>query len=122
MTALASAMRSPWTWLFAAAVFEVAFTTVLRVSTRPGAHWGWQLLFVGCLAGSFGCLERAIRPALDGRPAIPVGTAYAVWTGIGAAGTLLVGLLVFGERATPLRLLLLAVLLAATIGLKLVEH
>ncbi len=51
---------------------------------------------------------------------IPLGTSYAVWTGIGAAGTVLIGLVYFGEPATTLRLLFLSTLIASIVGLKLV--
>jgi quaternary ammonium compound-resistance protein SugE len=50
---------------------------------------------------------------------LPVGTAFAVFTGIGAAGAALVGILVYGESATPLRLLLIAAIIASIAGLKL---
>ena len=52
---------------------------------------------------------------------LPVGTAYAVWTGIGAAGTAILGMVVLGDSAAPLRLFCIALILAGVIGLKLVS-
>jgi len=53
---------------------------------------------------------------------LPIGTAYAVWTGIGAVGTVIIGILVFKEPATPLRLFFIFTLIASIIGLKLVTN
>lgn len=98
-------MLTGWSALLVAGVFEVGFTTALKLEQRDKRYF-W--LFLLCAAISFFFLERAIQT-------LPIGTAYAVWTGIGAVGTALVGMLFFGEKATPLRLGLLgtAVLLIA---------
>ena len=98
----------PWIVLVAAGLFEVGFTTCLKLEQRSK----WFLVpFVICAGASFALLAEALR-------AIPLGTAYAVWTGIGAVGTVLVGALAFGERLKPVTLGLLGVVLAMIVGLK----
>lgn len=103
-----------WTHLILAGLLEIGFTTALRYVegfTRPGP----TLAFAVCAAASLYFLQRS----LDG---IPLGTAYAVWTGIGAAGTALLGIVVFGESAANSRLVFLVLLIGSIIGLKLVSH
>ena len=72
----------------------------------------WTLGFLASVAVSMGLLEMASRT-------IPMGTAYAIWGGIGAAGTVIVGLWFFGEPATSIRLLLLVALIGCIVGLRL---
>jgi len=103
----------PWLLLLVAGLFEVGFTTCMKKSEgfrQP--FWAASFLFFAVL--SFVFLALAVRR-------IPLGTAYAVWTGIGAAGTILVGIFLFGEAPNPLRLLLVAVIVGAVLGLRLVE-
>lgn len=102
-----------WLTLLAAGLFEVGFTTCMRLS-EGFRHPGWTSGFLVCAVLSFILLERAQRT-------IPLGTAYAVWVGIGAFGTALVGMLLFREPVETVRLVLLAVLVGAIIGLKLVS-
>jgi len=103
-----------WVYLLLAGVFEIGFTTSMR-------YLGWPprglplLAFLVCSSLSFGLLIAAIQT-------VPLGTAYAVWTGIGAAGTVLVGIAIYGETASFLRVMLLAVLICAIVGLKLAEY
>ena len=103
-----------WVYLVLAGLFEIGFTTSMRYmdwSLKP-----WPIVaFLVCSALSFGLLIVAMRD-------IPLGTAYAVWTGIGDAGTVLIGILVYGEPAGTLRLLLLMLLIGSIIGLKLVSQ
>ncbi len=100
-----------WTLLLLAGLFEVAFTTFLRFA--DGFRNLWPTLgFLASASLSFFFLERAAR-------AIPIGLAYAVWVGIGAAGTILVGRLFFGEPLSPAQMVLVAVLIGAIIGLRL---
>ena len=101
-----------WTLLVIAGFFEVAATTTYRFTDHLHKLWPTALFFLLGLF-SFICLQRAIVYGIS------IGTAYAVWTGIGAAGTVAVGLLYFDEPATAIRLMLLAVLIASIIGLKL---
>ncbi|MFN7174288.1 MAG: DMT family transporter [Thermaurantiacus tibetensis] len=101
-----------WILLVMAGLFEVAFTTFLRFA--DGFRNLWPTLgFLASATLSFFFLERAAR-------AIPIGLAYAVWVGIGAVGTILVGRLFFAEPLSPAQLALVAVLLAAIVGLRLV--
>jgi quaternary ammonium compound-resistance protein SugE len=101
-----------WIYLLLAGAFEVGFTTAIRFID------GWKpwpfLLFLACAVASAIFLYKALD-------SIPLGTAYAVWTGIGAAGTVLLGIVFFKEPADTLRLLFLATLIASILGLKLVS-
>lgn len=100
-----------WLWLAVAGMFEVGFTTCLRY-TDGFRHLPWTAGFLICAVLSFVFLERAAK-------VIPLGTAYAVWVGIGAVGTVLVGVLFDGEPLGATRTLLLGGLLACIAGLKL---
>lgn len=100
---------SAWLWLVLGGLFEVGFTTALKLQQQD-ARYG--IVFLICAILSFDFLARAIKT-------IPLGTAYAIWTGIGAVGTVAVGATLFHESLSPLRLLLLGGLIAALIGLKL---
>lgn len=105
-----------WLYLLFAAGLEVGFTTTLRlIHQAPRTPWELHLLFIGLIVGSFHFLQIALKT-------IPLGTAYAVWTGLGAAGTVIVGVLFFNERADFIRLALIGLVVAAAAGLKLTEH
>ena len=100
-----------WALLILGGLFEVGFTTSLRfvdgVRNAP-----WTAAFLVSVAISMGLLEQAART-------IPMGTAYAVWGGIGAIGTVIVGMGWFGEPTTTIRVLLILAIVAAIAGLKL---
>ena len=81
-----------WLLLIAGGLFEVGFTTSLR-HVDGFRNWPWVLAFLVSVTLSMGLLEVASR-------SIPMGTAYAVWAGIGAAGTAIVGILVYQEAAS----------------------
>lgn len=103
-----------WLCLIVAGLLEVVMAVCLKDSagfTRLGPSVGMVLAGVA----SFALLALALRT-------LPVGTAYAVWTGIGAAGTALFGLLVRGEPATALRLGALALIVVGVIGLRLASE
>ena len=100
-----------WLWLILGGLFEVGFTTALRF-VDGFRNLPWTLAFLGSVTLSMGLLEVAART-------IPMGTAYAVWAGIGAVGTVLVGMAYFDEPATLIRLLLILTIVAAIAGLKL---
>lgn len=102
-----------WMALILGGLFEVGFTTSLRF-VEGFRNWPWVLAFLVSVTLSMGLLEYAART-------IPLGTAYAVWAGIGAAGTALVGIALFGEIASLPRLLLIAGLIGCIIGLKLIK-
>lgn len=102
-----------WALLLLAGLFEVGFTTCLRLSEGFRHPW-WTAGFFVCVVISFFLLERAQRT-------IPLGTAYAVWVGIGAVGTVIVGIWLFREPLETARMVLLAVLVGSIIGLRLVS-
>lgn len=100
-----------WTILFFAGLFEVVWAVGLKYTegfTRPWPTVGT----LAAMAISFGLLAQAMK-------ALPLGTAYAVWVGIGAVGTALVGITLLGEPANPGRLISIALIVAGVIGLKL---
>ena len=92
-----------WTYLLMAGLFEVGFTTALKLEQKD-KRYIW--LFLLCAFASFSFLERAMQT-------IPLGTAYTVWTGIGAVGTF------FGERLSRVQLGLLALVVALIGALRL---
>jgi quaternary ammonium compound-resistance protein SugE len=100
-----------WFWLILGGLFEVGFTTSLRF-VDGFRNVPWTIAFLVSVAISMGLLELAAR-------SIPMGTAYAVWGGIGAVGTVLVGILWFAEPAGMIRISLIFVIVAAIAGLKL---
>lgn len=100
-----------WTILFFAGLFEIVWAVGLKYTEGFTRLWPT----VGTLAAmaiSFGLLAQAMK-------ALPLGTAYAVWVGIGAVGTALVGITLLGEPANPGRLISIALIVAGVIGLKL---
>lgn len=106
-----------WIVLIIAGLFEVAFAFCLGKAkeTTGSEMYLWYAAFLVTLTISMGLLIKATQT-------LPMGTAYAVWTGIGAVGTVLVGILVFKEPATVLRLFFIATLIASIVGLKAVSH
>lgn len=101
----------PWVLLIVAGLFEVVWATALERSagfTKPG----WIALTLVGLAISMGLLGVALRD-------LPLGTAYAVWVGIGAVGTALVGMAWLGEPVSAARLAFVALILAGVAGLRL---
>ena len=106
-----------WILLFLAGLFEVSLAFCpgnTKVTTGTEFYlWGTGFLLSTVL--SMYLLAKAIQT-------LPIGTAYAVWTGIGAVGTVIIGILFFKEPATPLRLFFIFTLIASIIGLKLVTN
>jgi len=100
-----------WVWLVIGGLFEVGFTTCLR-HVDSFRNMPWTLGFLASVALSMGLLEVASR-------SIPMGTAYAVWGGIGALGTVIVGIAWYQEPASLPRLLLILGVVACIAGLKL---
>ena len=101
-----------WLWLIVGGLFEVGFTTSLRF-VDGFRNVPWTIAFLVSVAISMSLLEYAGR-------SIPLGTAYAVWAGIGAVGTVLVGIAFFAEPASLVRILLIFTIIAAIAGLKLI--
>ena len=100
-----------WIYLIIGGLFEVGFTTSLRF-VDGFRNIPWTIAFLVSVGLSMVLLEVAART-------IPMGTAYGVWTGIGAVGTVIVGMFWFQEPATTIRLLLILTIIAAIAGLKL---
>jgi quaternary ammonium compound-resistance protein SugE len=105
-----------WIILIIAGLFEVTFAFCLgkAKATTGNEMYVWYLGFLIALTLSMILLIKATQT-------LPIGTAYAVWTGIGAAGTVLIGIIVFKEPATFLRIFFLTTLIVSIIGLKVVS-
>lgn len=102
-----------WIILIIAGLFEVAFASCLgkaKEETGNAAYW-WYAGFLICLTVSMVLLLKATQT-------LPIGTAYAVWTGIGAVGTALVGIFFFKEPADFWRLFFITTLIGSIVGLK----
>ena len=106
-----------WIILIIAGLFEVAFASCLgKVKETTGTTmYFWFAGFLVSLTVSMLLLIKATQT-------LPIGTAYAVWTGIGAVGTVLIGILVFKEPAHFWRLFFISTLIGSIIGLKFVSH
>lgn len=102
-----------WWYVIFAGCFEVLFTTCLRY-VDGFRHVGWTLAFVAAMCASLFLVGLAIKT-------LPMGTVYAVWTGLGAFGTVVVGMMFYGEPVTIPRMVLLCVLVASVAVLKLVS-
>lgn len=101
-----------WVYLLAAGIFEWGWPVGLKLGwTDRGAHYGWIAFSIVSMAASGGLLLAAQRT-------IPMGTAYAVWTGIGAVGTFVLGILVFREPATLARFFFVGLIVVGILGLK----
>ena len=100
-----------WLYLLVAGVLEIVWATAMKQSdgfTRPGP----SIVTLVAMFASFGLLALAMR-------SLPLGTAYAIWTGIGAVGAFVVGIVVMGEAATLGRIASVALLVTGMVGLKL---
>jgi len=104
-----------WILLIIAGLFEVAFATCLGKAKEASGTmvWFWYVGFLICLSISMLLLVKVTKE-------LPIGTAYAVWTGIGAVGSVLVGIFVFKEPATFWRVFFISTLIISIIGLKVV--
>ncbi len=103
-----------WAYLLLAGVLEVGFASMLKLTENFTKLYP-TLIFLVFAVSSFYCLTKATN-------SIPIGTAYAVWTGIGAVGTILIGIFFYKEPASMMRLFFLFTLIASIIGLKLVSN
>lgn len=100
----------PWTLLIIAGLLEIGWALGLKTTegfTRPVP----TLLTIGAMVTSIGLLGLAMKH-------LPVGTAYAVWTGIGTVGTAVLGMVLMGESASPVRLMCLMLIVVGIVGLK----
>jgi len=106
-------MKAAWIFLLLAGIAEWGWPVGLKLGWgEGGAQWGWIALAVGCMVISGWLLLLAQRK-------LPMGTAYAVWTGIGAVGTFLIGIAAFGDSAALERFLCVGLIVAGILGLKL---
>lgn len=106
-----------WILLIIAGLFEVGFATCLgKAKEATGmASTYWMGGFFACLTISMVLLYKATQT-------LPIGTAYAVWTGVGAVGTVVMGIFFFKEPVTFWRVFFLTTLIASIVGLKVVSH
>ena len=101
-----------WAILFVAGLLEIGWAIGLKY-TDGFSRLIPSVLTLAAMAGSIILLGLALKT-------LPIGTAYAVWTGIGAVGTAILGIILFGDPATALRLACIGLIVAGIIGLKLV--
>jgi len=99
-----------WIYLVMAGILEIGFTTCMKLSNNF-TNIKWTAGFITCIVVSFYLVNKATAT-------IPLGTAYAVWTGIGAVGTVLVGIFYFNEPANFWRIFFIATLILSIVGLK----
>lgn len=106
-----------WILLILGGLFEIGFTSSLGKAkeTTGSEMYMWYGVFAVCLVASMALLIKATQT-------LPLGTAYAVWTGIGAVGTVLIGIFVFREPANFWRIFFIFILISSIVGLKFVSH
>ncbi len=102
-----------WVYLFIAGLLEIGWAIGLKY-TQGFTKLGSSIATVACMVLSFAFLSVALRT-------LPVGTAYAIWTGIGAIGTAVLGVVLFGEPAEMKRFFCIGLILAGVVGLRLVS-
>lgn len=100
-----------WVYLAAAGLLEIGWAMGLKQTHGFTRLWP-SVLTVGAMAGSFWLLALALKT-------LPIGTAYAIWTGIGAVGTAILGIWLLGEPTNPMRLAGIALILSGIVTLKL---
>lgn len=100
-----------WLLVFVAGLFETGFALSLKMSDGFTRLW-WTVAFCVCALASFGLLTLSLRT-------LPVGPAYAVWTGIGASGTAILGMIFLGETTGVLKIVSLVLVVAGLVGLQL---
>ena len=102
-----------WLYLALAGICEIGWPVGLKLGwTENGARPGWIIFAIVAMSASGALLLWAQR-------FIPMGTAYAVWTGIGAVGAFVVGIMAFGDQASAMRLVSIGLIVAGIVGLKL---
>ena len=104
-----------WAYLVAAGLFEIGWPLGLKKGYGPDGVQVWWILFAIVTMTASGALLMLAQRS------IPMGTAYAVWTGIGAVGTAALGIYLFAEPATVARLVSIGLIVAGIVGLKIVS-
>ncbi|MDI3338966.1 MAG: quaternary ammonium compound efflux SMR transporter SugE [Sphaerobacter sp.] len=100
-----------WVWLLVAGLLEIAWAIGLKLSHGFTRFWP-SVWTVAAMILTYVCLAQAVKT-------LPLGTAYAIWTGIGAVGAAIAGIVLFDEPASALRLLWIAAIVAGIVGLRL---
>ena len=100
-----------WIYLVVAGLFEIGWAIGLKYTDGFSRFWP-SIATIAAMIVSLGFLGLALKT-------LPVGTAYAVWTGVGAVGTAILGIILFGESAAAARLFCIGLILAGIVGLKL---
>lgn len=100
----------PWIWLIVAGLLEIAWAVALKYTDGFAKLWP-SVATVLLMLASFWCLAQAVK-------GLPLGTSYAIWTGIGAVGTAIAGIVLFREPATAARLACIVLIVAGIVGLK----
>jgi quaternary ammonium compound-resistance protein SugE len=100
-----------WIYLLLAGLFEIVWAIGLKYTDGFSRLWP-SVGTLAAMAVSLVLLAMAVKT-------LPIGTAYAIWTGIGALGAVALGIVLFGDPATPMRLLCVALILLGIVGLKL---
>ncbi|MFP4620255.1 MAG: DMT family transporter [Bacteroidales bacterium] len=103
-----------WIYLFAAGLFEIVWATGMKYTHGFSRLWPTAGVLITMILSVY-FLSLAVK-------SIPVGTAYAVWTGIGIAGTSVLGMILFDESVSVIRVLLILLILAGIVGLKLLPE
>ncbi len=101
----------PWIYLTCAGLLEIVWAFTMKQSEGFTRLWP-SLITLGAMIASFALLSLAMK-------SLPLGTAYTIWTGIGAVGAFAVGLVVLGESATPMRLFAAALIVSGLVLMKL---
>ncbi len=100
----------PWVWLIVAGLLEICWAVGLKY-TDGFSKLAPSVVTVVLMLASFWCLAQAVK-------GLPLGTSYAIWTGIGAVGTAIAGIVLFKEPATAARLVCMVLIVAGIVGLK----
>lgn len=103
-----------WVYLFLGGLFEIAFAVSLKMMDGH-KHLYWSISFYSTMLCSFYFIHLALK-------SLPLGTVYAIWTGMGTAGVAIIGYYFFGEEASILRILFLMLLIISIMGLKLTTN
>ena len=103
-----------WMYLLVAGLFEISWAVGLKF-THGFSHVIPSVVTVICMIASFYFLALALKN-------LPLGTAYAIWTGIGTIGTVIFGIILFKEPITAMRLLCIALIISGITGLKILTH